>query len=136
MGETSRVAVPLSQVARLEEVESATIEQAQGQEVVQYRGTILPLIRLAHVLNVEADAEAELLQVVVYSERERSVGLVVDHILDIVEEELNIQQRASRLGMLGSAIVQDRVADVLDVRSIVQMVDPHFFESMGVEEAA
>jgi hypothetical protein len=40
------MAILLSLVARLEEFSQSVVEKAGGQEVVQYRGQILPLIRL------------------------------------------------------------------------------------------
>ena len=73
-------------VARLEEFPRTSIEHSGAQEVVRYRGQILPLIRVSkHVPSVTNDSvETELMQVVVYSEQGRSVGLVVGRINDIV----------------------------------------------------
>ncbi|HET6370806.1 MAG TPA: chemotaxis protein CheA, partial [Nitrospiria bacterium] len=45
-----RMGIPLSMVARLEEFEPSKIERTGNQEVVQYRGEIMPLIRLTDVL--------------------------------------------------------------------------------------
>lgn len=42
-GEHSRMAVSLSSVVRLEEIPRTAVEKAGGQEVVQYRGQIMPL---------------------------------------------------------------------------------------------
>jgi two-component system chemotaxis sensor kinase CheA len=133
-GEQGRMAIPLSLVARLEEFPSSAIEMAGEQEVMQYRGQIMPLIRLSKVIAGvarkagTADAEAQL-QVVVYSEAGRSVGLVVDRIVDIVEEKLVVQNPAQRRGVLGSSVVQKRVTDLLDVPSVVREVIPGFAES-------
>ena len=69
------------------------------------------------------------LQVVVYSEQGRSVGLVVDRILDIVEENIVPQQPSKRAGLLGSAVIQQRVTDLLDVRGFVRAANPDFFET-------
>jgi two-component system chemotaxis sensor kinase CheA len=57
--------------------------------------------------------------VVVYSEQGQSVGLVVDRILDIVEVPLALEREATRQGVRGSAVIQDRVTDLVDVRSLV-----------------
>src|SRR6476646_4820676 len=46
----SRMALPLSTVARLEEFQASEIEKSWGEGVIQYRGKILPLIRLDVVL--------------------------------------------------------------------------------------
>ena len=133
-GEQGRMGIPLSLVARLEEFPSSAIEMAGPQEVTQYRGQIMPLIRLSTVL-AGASQEARVsgaearLQVVVYSEAGRSVGLVVDRIVDIVEEKLVVETPAKRRGVLGSAVVQKRVTDLVDVPCVVRDVIPGFAES-------
>jgi two-component system, chemotaxis family, sensor kinase CheA len=123
-GSCSRMAIPLSTVARLEEFPRANIERAGGRQVVQYRGQILPLIRVAEYVAGGArqalSEDSEKLQVVVYSEAGRSVGLVVDHINDIVEETLVIKSDVVRQGILGSAVVQRRVTDLLDISAIIR----------------
>lgn len=128
LGESGRLAIPLSQVARLEEFPVAKIEHAGGQEVVQYRGRIMPLVRLSHVLGLPSEAAPDPLQVVVYAYQGRSIGLVVDRILDIVEETVTVQSRSSHEGLSGSAVIQQYVTDLVDVPSVIRMFDPMFFE--------
>jgi len=129
MGRNRRAAIPLSMVARLEEMSAANVERADGQEVVQYRGQILPLIRLSSVLGVEdAEGSADPMQVVVYSERGRSVGLVVDRILDIVETSLEAQRATARDGIVASAVIQQHVTDLLNVHGIIRAADASFFD--------
>ncbi|MEO1230976.1 MAG: chemotaxis protein CheW, partial [Myxococcota bacterium] len=120
VGETRRVAIPLSMVSRLEEFRAKAIEHAGDMEVVQYRGSILPLVRLSTLLGqpCNIDKEADL-QVVVYSNGSSSVGLVVDRILDIVEESFSIQRSDNRRGIFGSAVIQERVTDLLDVQAAI-----------------
>jgi len=133
-GERARMAIPLSLVARLEEFSSSSIEMAGDQEVMQYRGQIMPLLRLSRVATSEVAAPVKTdgdsrLQVVVYSEAGRSVGLVVDRIVDIVDEKLLVQTPAQRQGVLGSSVVQKRVTDILNVPSVVRNLIPGFSES-------
>jgi two-component system chemotaxis sensor kinase CheA len=142
-----RLAIPLSQVDRLEEFPGAALERAGTQDVVQYRGEILPLIDVARVLrrrrrdarNAPAAGRREAarpreaggdesVQVVVYSGAGRRVGLVVGQILDIVEETLASRSRSSRPGVLFTAVVQGRVTEFLDVKGIIRAADPEFFE--------
>lgn len=129
LGDSQRMAIPLSLVSRLEELPSNTVEWADGRQVVQYGGQIMPLIHLGESLHTRhSSAEAsENLQVVVYSENGRSVGLVVDQILDIVETTLTIQQTGKRTGVLGSAVIQNRVTDLLDVHNLILASDHDFF---------
>ncbi len=138
VGAEGRMAIPLSVVARLEEFPRATVEHAGSHEVVQYRDQIMRLVRLGTVLGTEplpAAPDAPL-QVVVYAAHGRSVGLVVDRILDIVEEALTVQQReTTTAGLLGSAVIQGRVTDLIDVRGIIEHADPHFFDPAAAAAA-
>jgi two-component system chemotaxis sensor kinase CheA len=121
-GETGRMAVDLELVARLEEFPAAMIELANDREVVQYRGQIMPLVRVSEALEsqhaqpLQADGS---LQVVVYAGQGQSVGLVVDRILDIVEESFVIEPKTGRKGVMGSAVIQKRVTDILDVKGLL-----------------
>ncbi len=126
-GENGRMAIDLSLVARLEEFPRHTIEVAGDHEVVQYRGQIMPLVRVSEALESKrrkaAEAGQESLHVVVYADQGRSVGLVVDRILDIVEESFVMQPRTERKGVMGSAVIQKRVTDILDVPGLIAAAD-------------
>ncbi|MGO8696223.1 MAG: chemotaxis protein CheA [Limisphaerales bacterium] len=130
-GKDAHMAIPLSMVARLEEFPRKQVERSGNQEVVQYRGQILPLIQIAKFLpsSVTAAAPSDPLQVVVYSEGGRSVGLIVGKINDIVHESLTVKRHAARDGILGSAVVQEKVTDLLDVVSIIRAADPTFYDA-------
>ena len=95
---------------------------------MQYRGHIMLLVRVSQVLENKrrmiSEKEQEALQVVVYVDKGRSVGLVVDRILDIVEESFVIQPETGRRGVLGSAVIQKRVTDILDVPSLLAAALP------------
>jgi two-component system chemotaxis sensor kinase CheA len=121
-GEKGRMAVDLALVARLEEFSRDSVEVAADREVVQYRGQIMPLLRVSKVLESHHTQDAsreESLQVVVYADQGHSVGLVVDRILDIVEEAFVMQRETRRAGVKGSAIIQKRVTDILDVPGLI-----------------
>ncbi|MFN3198627.1 MAG: chemotaxis protein CheW [Bradymonadia bacterium] len=133
-----RQAVPLAMVARLEEVEADKVEHVGSQRVVQYRGEILPLVFVSDVLperrsmyRSEDDSAAQrLLNVVVYTENGRSIGLVVDQILDVVETRLDELQPGSRHGVTGCLVVRDKVTELLDVRAIIRAAEPSFFDAV------
>jgi two-component system chemotaxis sensor kinase CheA len=138
-GQGSRMAIPLSMVARLEEFPPSSVEHAGAQEVVRYRGQILPLIRVSkHVPAVceTAGQQQELMQVVVYSEQGRSVGLVVGRINDIVDESITVKRHACGNGIFGSVVIQDKVTDLLDVQSVIRAADPFFYATMADNKAA
>ncbi|GAB1694716.1 hybrid sensor histidine kinase/response regulator [Krasilnikovia sp. M28-CT-15] len=123
-----RVAIPLDTVTRLEEFPRDRIEQAGSREVVQYRGQILPLVRLSQLLGAYSEEpEGDTVPVVVYSEGPRSVALVVDRIVDIAENETTARRDAEEDGLVGTAVIQQRVTELLDVRRAILAADPNFY---------
>jgi two-component system chemotaxis sensor kinase CheA len=134
VGEDRRMSIPLGLVTRLEEFPVTAIERVGSREVVQYRGQILPLIRLANHLGNYAEPDRERVQVVVHAEGGRSVGLLVEAIHDITEESVTGRSDLDGSGLLGSAIIDERVTEMLDVRSAVLAADPNFFRNAPVDE--
>jgi chemotaxis protein histidine kinase CheA len=136
-GMEGRVAIPLSLVARLEEFPRTVIERAGSQEVMQYRGQIIPLVRLSEIIPATSDAEmlanANSIQVVVYTEGKRTVGLIVDRIVDIVEERAAVESLAPRAGVVGSFVTQHHVTDLLDVPAIVRSAVPGLLDAAEIE---
>ncbi len=130
-----RVAIPLDTVTRLEEFPRERIEHAGSREVVQYRGQILPLVRLSHLLGAYGEEpEGDTVSVVVYSEGARSVALVVDRIVDIAENSTTARRDAEEDGLVGTAVIQQRVTELLDVRRAILAADPNFYTDLENDE--
>lgn len=121
VGPSHRFAVELDQVTRLEKIEVSSIEIADNREVVQYRGEILSLVRLSDIMGVYSsrDPEETLLDVIVYSEGEQTVGIVVDRIIDIVDQSIDITKSAHSHGRAVSAVIQGQVTDLIDLPAIM-----------------
>lgn len=118
-------AVPLSLVTRLEEIDVAEIERANGCDLVQYRGVLMPLIHVGE----EAQRKTEGLQpVLVFSDQKRSMGLVVDEIVDIVEDKLNIEIKADAPGMIGSAVIKGKATEVIDIGYYIEQAFDDWLE--------
>ena len=133
-GSFERLAVPLSLVARLEEFPRSSIEFAGGCQVVQYRNRILPLVPLRAVLKSGApdrDETADPVQVIVFNDGDRSVGVVVDQILDVVEEAVMVRQKSTRKGLLGSAVIAKRVTDLLDLNEVIHVASASWLQGAG-----
>ncbi len=124
-GETLK-AIPLELVSRLEEIEGSKVEHAQGRAMLQYRGRLMPLVPYNpdHGWNGEASYP-----VLVFSDREHCMGLVVDEIIDIVEERLAIEVKASKEGLVGSAIIGGRATDIIDAARYLTSAFADWFEA-------
>jgi len=118
------MAMPLSDVARLEEFPRSKLERAGRRSVVQYRGAILPLIHL----EVDDAGDSGPLSVIVHAHRGRSVGFVVRRIIDVVEAAVRVERVGDGASVLGAAVVQGRVTDLLDVTGAIERHLPEFLE--------
>ncbi len=125
-----RVAIPLSAVTRLERIRAATIEQVGSREVLQYRGALLPLVRLDQLLGAAGGPPADELDIVVYTRAGRSIAMAVTEIFDIVEDDARRRSDIDGHGLTGSTVLKDRVTELLDVRSAVQAADPGFYDDL------
>ena len=117
LGGARRAAIPLHRVERIERFPSKSVEWAGAHEVIQYRGTVLPLVRVAQAIGIGEGADQQTnLRCVVCSHEGRETGLLVDSIVDIiVTENAPVGCNSDRQGVLGSAAIQGHMTDVLDV---------------------
>ncbi len=116
-------AVPLGLVTRLEEIAVDKIELSNGRYMVQYREQLMPLVQMAGV-TVQSSGSQPIL---VFADDGRSMGLVVDEIIDIVEERLNIEVAGSQDGILGSAVIKGQATEVIDVGHFLPMAFADWF---------
>jgi len=116
-----RMAIPLAVVSRLEEIAASSVERSGNHLVVQYRGQIMQLLDVAAHLNLGKCAPAETLQVIVYQHEGHCVGLLVDQILDIVEQSAVVEREPTEGGLIGSAVIQERVTDLLNIQAMAGM---------------
>jgi len=117
-----RLAIPMDHVARLEEFPLSQVERAGNAEVVQYRDDLLRLVHVGALLGIYGEPEdTGSYSVVVHREDDGSaaVGLVVDRILDVIEEEIVLSSVGRHAGLQGSAELQSRVTDIVDVPALV-----------------
>jgi two-component system, chemotaxis family, sensor kinase CheA len=111
-GSPNPKAVPISLVTRLEEIDARTIETSSGRPLVQYRGQLMPLVPANDEVRIKTSGTQPVL---VFSDDERSLGLVVDEIVDIVEDRLDIELASEQSGLIGSAVIKGQATEVIDI---------------------
>jgi len=118
-----RFAVPQSTVREVFEVESASTKVLENNEIISYRGKVLPLLRLARVFEMNYQ-RAERFHVLVIGEESNAVGLAVDRILgqrEIVVRALKDPLAQSK-GIAGATELGDqRVVLILDIGALRQL---------------
>ncbi|WP_338830203.1 hybrid sensor histidine kinase/response regulator [Bradyrhizobium sp. 27S5] len=131
-GSSQPKAVPLGLVTRLEEIATDKIELSNGRYMVQYREQLMPLVQMAGV-EVQTQGSQPIL---VFADDGRSMGLVVDEIIDIVEERLNIEVAGSQDGILGSAVIKGQATEVIDVGHFLPMAFADWFSRKEMRPSA
>jgi two-component system chemotaxis sensor kinase CheA len=120
------MSVPLALVSRLEEFTQEQIERTGDRDLVQYRGDLLPLLPVDGYARPD---EQPMQPVIVFSEGDKAMGLMIEEIDDIIEEELVIRIQSERPGVLGTAIVNSKATDIIDAQHYLKLANPHWFEN-------
>jgi two-component system chemotaxis sensor kinase CheA len=123
-GSSQPKAVPLSLITRLEEIDARMIELSNGRHMVQYRGQLMPLVSMNEKVSVKGEGAQPLL---VFSDGVRSMALVVDEIIDIVEDRLAIQVAGDNPGVLGSAVIKGHATEIIDVGHFLPLAFEDWF---------
>jgi two-component system chemotaxis sensor kinase CheA len=72
----------------------------------------MPLITISNDFQRKTEGRQ---QVVVFTEGDRSMGLMVDEILDIVEDRLDLELASTQDGLLGTAVIDGKATEVIDL---------------------
>ncbi len=118
-----KYAIPLNSIVTIEDIAVSDIKYVQQKEVINLRGTVIPLVRLDQMLDcTPKDEEPENLVVVIVKKGDKQTGLVIDNLLgqqEIVIKPLgkyiNIHKVISGATILGDG----EVALIIDSNSLV-----------------
>ncbi|MEI6870757.1 MAG: chemotaxis protein CheW, partial [Verrucomicrobiota bacterium] len=117
----TRAAMPLEMVSRLEEFSGDQIEVAAGRQVIQYGGSIMPLISLSSALGIGHTTPLDgRVQTIVYARNGRSVGLLIDGVEEIVRGNIEVQPAGRRSGVLGSAVIGKQITELINAQDLVE----------------
>ncbi|WP_435299668.1 chemotaxis protein CheA [Timonella sp. A28] len=132
-----RIAIPLSDVTRLEQLQMDRLETVGGREVVQYRNAIVPVLRLGSMVGVYDSTDAVEKPTVIFTRGAKTIAMVVDEIIEILDDRGATRSEVTDSGLLGSIVLNNAVTELLDVHNILLSADPQFFtEDTGAETDA
>ncbi|WP_035833178.1 chemotaxis protein CheA [Jonesia quinghaiensis] len=131
IGEERRVAIPLEAVTRLEQIKPERLETVAGREVLQYRDSIVPVIRLGRYLGVYSDMPGEDIQLVIFTHGNRTVAVLVEEIIEILNDAGATRSEVAEGGLLGSMVLSGRVTELLDLPAALMTADPVFYEDVA-----
>ena len=120
---SEKYAIPLGSIQTIEDVAISVIKYVQTKEVINLRGTVIPLIRLDQILDVESNVEdQESLTVVIVKKGDKQAGLVVDNLIgqqEVVIKSIGSYINCSKI-ISGATILGDgEIALILEVNTLV-----------------
>ncbi|NLG85984.1 MAG: chemotaxis protein CheA [Firmicutes bacterium] len=127
---TEMYALPLESVEEIQVIEVQQIKKVRGREVMMLRGEVVPLVRLAPLLNSQgANLNLVELPIVVVRGDGTRAGLVVDNLGG--QREIVIKSLGRFLGSLpglgGATILGDgRVALILDPGGVLSLAEKRY----------
>ena len=123
-GDSVPKAVPLSLVARLEDIPVEQIEMSEGKPKVQYRDGLMPLVSISPECRLRSEGRQPVL---VFADNGSIMGLIVDEINDIVDTSLNIELSMERNGRVGTAVIAGKVTEGIDIGHFFGLAFKEFF---------
>jgi len=112
--------LPLSLVSRIEMVETNRIESSDGRLMVLLQGRLMPIVPISS----EIDMSKPAYPVLVVATDKRSIGLMTDEIVDILEEKLEIQLASANSELVGSAEIRGEAVELIDVSHFMRLAEP------------
>jgi len=121
-------AVPTNFISRIERIRSEQIDSVAGREVLQYRGSSLPLLGLEQHIKAQPRPDTTWLYVVVFKLSGFEVGLVAPELVDISNISIDIDTITFReTGVVGSIILDDKTIRMVDVYKLAEAAHPEWF---------
>ncbi|MBI1248872.1 response regulator [bacterium] len=135
-GPEEHFAVPMTLISRIERIRIDQIDTVGGQELLQYRGTSLPLLAIDRLIEAKSRAETENVHVVVFQIQGREVGLIAAHLNDIREVAVDIDGTTFREpGVAGSIVLDEKTIRMLDLYELTCKAHPNWFAEKKIEQA-
>ncbi len=118
-----KYAISLGSIQTIEDIPVEDVKYVQTKEVIHLRGSVIPLIRLDSVLDIEPKGHPDSLTVVIVKKGDKLAGLVVDRLLgqqEIVIKSLGKYISNSSKIISGATILGNGdVALIIDVNTLI-----------------
>lgn len=136
IGHTGLLGIFLSRIVRLEEISKNSIEKRfNQQDVIQYRSRIIPLLYLDQLLQKTSPktSSSDFLLTVICSYQEYYVGIVVDKIIDILEEEIDFSETFCEKENVKPIVFNNKVVDLVNLEKMIHQYIPNLSDFTQLE---
>ncbi len=126
-------AVSMDVISRIERIRSDQVDSVGGHELLQYRNSTMPLLRLENCIIAKMAEQAERLYVVVFEVSGNEIGLVAPTLEDIRDVTMSIDAVTFReKGVLGSMVLEEQTTRYIDLFELAELTHPEWFEKHDV----
>ncbi len=124
-------AVPMTMVSRIERIHRDQLDSVGGQELLQYRGASLPLIRLENLITAKPRQERDRLFVIVFEAAGHEIGLIAPQLVDIRNVSAEFDSMTfGEDGVCGAQVIDDRTTRALDLLALAHQARPEWFKQV------
>jgi two-component system chemotaxis sensor kinase CheA len=116
--------LPLSLLARIEMVAPDRIQKSDGRFVMLHQGRLMPLLPTSPMQDIGGKPHP----VLVITANNHTIGLLVDEIIDIVEDNLDVQLPSFTDDVVGSAEIKGKAVELIDVTYYLQAAYSSVYE--------
>lgn len=118
-------AIPLSTLTRLEQINMKDVEYSDNRPCIQYRGNLMSLIFMT-----QSTQEDAMKPVLVFANNTHTLGLVVDEILDIVENDgMELKLESHDPTKLGTIILKEHATEILNTDYYLQSTFSDWYQT-------
>ncbi len=117
-----KYAIALGSIQTIEDVSPTDIKLVQAKEVIHIRGTVIPIIRLNKVLDIEsANDDKKNLTVIIVKKGDKQAGLVVDELIgqqEVVIKSMGKYIKVPKIISGATILGNGEVALILDANAL------------------
>lgn len=123
-----RLALPIALISRLDKIKASDIQVSGGKEILIYNDEVIPIIRLENYLPIKGVFEQEEYNVLFFTERKKTCGILCSKIIGTLETTLEIEEGIyNQPGILGHRVIDGKTVLFIDIYKIIEMYDPEWF---------
>jgi len=121
--------LPLSVVSRIEMVDTSRIETSDGRLMVLLQGRLTPILPASPAIDLSQSSYP----VLVVTAEGRTIGLLAEEIVDIIEDKLEIQLASSSSDIVGSAEIRGQAVELMDISHFIANAYPASHRASGIQ---
>ncbi|NPA40075.1 MAG: hybrid sensor histidine kinase/response regulator [Thermodesulfobacteria bacterium] len=130
-----KLAIPIALISRLDKIKADSLQFVGGKEVIIYNDKVIPIIRLENYLPLQGLPPQEEYNVLFFTERDKTCGIICSQIVDTFETTLEVEHGVyDTPGIIGHKIINGHTVLFIDIYKIIEMYDPTWFIVKREEE--